>query len=221
MFLERVRSLFHETVLMGFKAEMSEWLQQPLNSRVCPGDQINNSNFNSAASRPQWAEHNDKQRAAQHAVQVTRSTRYRTVGLGDVQVWAALWGGRGDEWVGRGGSLRELQMMDLSSVSVSWLTAMILLSSSAYLAWSCMKCGMRTFSIWATSFSLSTSSYDTWGDGPTQETEKSERSRQGVNVVSLQHGVFVLVLNQNSASLQLWQNAYCDDNPASRCFTSY
>ena len=60
--------------------------------------------------------------------------------------------------------------MVLSSSSVSWLTAMIFVSCSAYLAWSCMKCGMRTFSIWASAFRRSTSSKDTWAHGETQET---------------------------------------------------
>lgn len=53
------------------------------------------------------------------------------------------------------------QMMLLSSSSVSWLAAMIFASCCAYLAWSCMKWGMRTFSMWARGLSRSTSSYDT------------------------------------------------------------
>lgn len=77
-----------------------------------------------------------------------------------IQVWSGL--NRGMAWA---------QMMVLSSSSVSWLTAMILVSCSTYLAWSCMKCGMRTFSIWASAFSRSTSSNDTWAHRKIEETE--------------------------------------------------
>lgn len=60
-----------------------------------------------------------------------------------------------------GGVEAAAQMMLLSSSSVSWLTAMIFASCCAYLAWSCMKWGMRTFSMWARGRRRSTSSYDT------------------------------------------------------------